>query len=191
MEIKKINKKHINPAPYNPRKNLKPGDPEYEKLKRSIEEFGFIEPLVWNKRTGNLCGGHQRYKILLARGDEEFECSVVDLDLQREKALNLALNKVTGDWDGAKLKDILADLDDGLFDMSLTGFDNDEIEELMTQYFKPADIDDLLSELDMSKAIEKPIWATIRTKPENQEIIERVLVVLEQSGIRVERSYET
>nr|WP_281242048.1 ParB N-terminal domain-containing protein [Marininema mesophilum] len=63
-----MSKSKINPASYNPRKNLKPGDDEYEKLKRSINHFGYIEPLVWNSRTGNLVGGHQRLKIFLEQG---------------------------------------------------------------------------------------------------------------------------
>jgi ParB-like chromosome segregation protein Spo0J len=135
MEIKKISVKNINPAPYNPRKDLKPSDPEYEKLRRSVEEFGYVEPLVWNKRTGHLVSGHQRFKILLEQGITEVECSVVDLDDQKEKALNIALNKISGDWELPKLKDLLQELDVGDFDVGLTGFDHDEIEDLMTQFF--------------------------------------------------------
>ena len=137
MEIKKIPIEQINPAPYNPRKDLKPGDPEYEKLKKSITEFDLVEPLVWNKRTGNLVGGHQRLKILLERGDKEVDVSVVDLDDAREKALNVALNKISGEWDLPLLKDLLSDLDTGELDLELTGFDLDEIERLMTQVHEP------------------------------------------------------
>lgn len=54
MEIKRIPLNQINPAKYNPRKDLKPGDPEYEKLKKSIDEFDLVEPLVMNKRYGSL-----------------------------------------------------------------------------------------------------------------------------------------
>lgn len=57
MNIQKININQINPAAYNPRVDLKPGDEEYEKLKVSIDTFGYVEPLVWNQRTGNLVGG--------------------------------------------------------------------------------------------------------------------------------------
>jgi len=64
MEILNIAIKDINPAPYNPRKDLRPGDPEYENIKQSILEFDMVEPLVWNKQTGNLVGGHQRLKVL-------------------------------------------------------------------------------------------------------------------------------
>jgi ParB-like chromosome segregation protein Spo0J len=77
MRIKRIRLININPAPYNPRRDLQPGEPEYENLKRSIETFGLVEPLVWNERTGNLVGGHQRLKVLLAQGVEEAEVSVL------------------------------------------------------------------------------------------------------------------
>ena len=133
MEIRKIPIEKLNPAAYNPRKDLKPGDPEYKKLKRSIQEFGYVEPIVWNKRTGNIVGGHQRYKVLLDMGMSEVDCVVVDLDETKEKALNLALNKIQGDWDYLKLKDLLQELDTGEFDIELTGFGLDEIEQLLAE----------------------------------------------------------
>lgn len=143
MKIETIDISKINPAVYNPRKNLKPGDADYDKLKKSIDEFGCVEPLIWNKRTGNLVGGHQRLKILKERGDKEVEVSVVDLDDQKEKALNIALNKISGDWDMPLLKDLLEELDTGDFDMDLTGFDEKEIEDLMTQFHVPEDNKDI------------------------------------------------
>nr|WP_255724706.1 site-specific DNA-methyltransferase [Shimazuella soli] len=139
MNIQLVSIEQINPALYNPRLDLKSSNPEYARLKRSIEEFGFVEPLVWNERTGNLVGGHQRFKILLDQGRTEVECSVVDLDEQKEKALNIALNKISGDWDLLRLKDLLEELDVGDFDVELTGFDHEEIEDLMTQFFVEAD----------------------------------------------------
>jgi len=140
MNIKSIPIGKINPAAYNPRKDLKPGDPEYEKLKKSIEIFDMVEPLVWNERSGNLVGGHQRLKILIERGDKEAEVSVVDLDDVKEKALNLALNKIQGEWDLPKLKDLLEEIDIGEIDINITGFDLKELEDLMTQ-FHPTDAD--------------------------------------------------
>ena len=130
MDIRKIPVKELNPAKYNPRKNLKPGDPEYQKLKRSISEFGYVEPIIWNKRTGNIVGGHQRYKVLLDLGYKEVNCVVLDIDEQKEKALNVALNKITGEFDIPLLTDLLKDINDSGFDVSLTGFDADEIDIL-------------------------------------------------------------
>lgn len=134
MKYQKIPIGEIRIATYNPRIDLQPGDSEYEKLKKSIESFGLVEPLVMNK-NGTLIGGHQRLKILKERGDTEVDVSVVDLTDAKEKALNLALNKIGGDWDPTKLKDLLIDdLDTGAFDIELTGFDLEEIEQLATQY---------------------------------------------------------
>jgi len=138
MNIKTVALTEINPAAYNPRKDLQPGDAEYEKLKRSIQEFDVVEPLVWNERTGNLVGGHQRLKVLKELGFAEVEVSVVDMDDAREKALNIALNKISGEWDFPALKDLLEELD-GMIDLELTGFDIDEIESLTDKF----DIDEI------------------------------------------------
>ena len=98
MIVKAISVKEINPALYNPRRDLKPDDKEYKQLVKSINEFGCIQLLIWNRRTKHLVGGHQRFKVLLAQGTKEVEVSVVDLPLEKEKALNIALNKISGDW---------------------------------------------------------------------------------------------
>lgn len=103
IEIKTIPIDQINAAAYNPRVDLQPGDPEYEKLKQSILSFGYVEPIVWNERTGNMVGGHQRYKIMVNElGHTELVVSVVNLDDQQERLLNLALNKVSARWDERK-----------------------------------------------------------------------------------------
>jgi ParB-like chromosome segregation protein Spo0J len=148
MKIELIPIHKINPAPYNPRKDLQPGDPDYEKLKRSISEFGFVEPLIWNQRTGNLIGGHQRFKILQESGRTEVECSIVDLDPEREKTLNIALNKIEGDWDDEMLAALLQELDQDL--QELAGFDQDEVDKLLSQFdFKEEDGDYSGKELDL------------------------------------------
>ncbi|MCL5072485.1 MAG: ParB N-terminal domain-containing protein [Actinobacteria bacterium] len=131
MDIQKLKISQIKQAKYNPRLDLQPGDVEYEKIKRSILEFDLVEPLVWNKQTGNLVGGHQRLKVLQELGKNEVEVAIVDLPQSREKALNVALNKVQGGWDFTKLKDLLQEIDTGEFDIGITGFDENEIEELL------------------------------------------------------------
>jgi len=103
MNIQKISLNKINPATYNPRRDLKPDDSEYKQLLKSIDEYGCVQPLIWNKRTGNLVSGHQRLKILQAKGIKEAYVSIVDLPPEKEKALNIALNKISGDWDHDKL----------------------------------------------------------------------------------------
>ncbi|MHC4167923.1 MAG: DNA modification methylase, partial [Planctomycetota bacterium] len=159
MQIRKILIQKINPAPYNPRKDLKPGDLEYQKLLKSLDEFDCVEPLVWNKRTGNLVGGHQRFKILQARGDREVLCSVVDLPFEKEKALNIALNKISGEWDSRKLGELLDELiREPDFDFEVTGFDIPEATRIIDDVLAPDDFDqenfDLASEL---RSADKPI----------------------------------
>lgn len=132
--------KDIHPAAYNPRKDLKPDDPEWRKIKRSMDEFGLVEPLVWNVRTGNLVGGHQRFKILTAEGATELQVSVVDLDEAREKALNLALNRVSGQWSDEQLAILLESLDDELIHIS--GFDTKEVAGLLEKLHATETLDD-------------------------------------------------
>jgi hypothetical protein len=130
MDIRKVSVERLQPAKYNPRKDLKPGDPEFEKLKRSVEEFGYVEPIIWNERTGVVVGGHQRLKVLMHLGYTEVDCVVLDIDEQKEKALNVALNKISGEWDMPLLTALLQDLNDGGYDATLTGFDVSEMSEL-------------------------------------------------------------
>lgn len=132
MELTRLPVAKIKAAPYNPRKDLQPGDPEWEKIARSIEEFGYVEPVIWNKRTGHIVGGHQRFKVLIHQGAGEVDVVVVDLPPAREKALNIALNKITGEWDVPRLQDLLQEIDTGEFDLSLTGFDDAELERLIS-----------------------------------------------------------
>jgi DNA modification methylase len=130
MQIVNIKIKDLKPAKYNPRKELTPEDEEYKKIKRSIEEFGYIEPIIINKDM-TIIGGHQRANVLKDLGYNEVECIIVDLDKTKEKALNIALNKITGEWDYTKLSDLLLDLDTENYDLTLTGFDTFEIENML------------------------------------------------------------
>ena len=110
MNLQRIAVERLKPAKYNPRKDLKPGDPAYEKIKRSLKEFGYVDPVIWNEVTGNIVGGHQRYKVLVAEGATEIDCVVVHIEnTQEEKALNIALNKAVGEWEPVALA-LLGDL---------------------------------------------------------------------------------
>lgn len=133
MEIRTLKAAQLKPADYNPRRDLQPEDAEYQKLRRSIEEFGYVEPIIWNERTGRVVGGHQRLKVLLEKGAEEIEAVVVDLDEKNEKILNALLNKVKGRWDIGKLADLLQELDEAGA-MDLTGFEDWELQSLLMQY---------------------------------------------------------
>ena len=128
MEIRTLNAAKLKAADYNPRRDLQPEDAEYQKLRRSIEEFGYIEPIIWNERTGRVVGGHQRLKV-----PQEVECVVVDLSDKDEKILNVLLNKVKGRWDIGKLADLLQQLDEAGA-MEVTGFEDWELQSLLMQY---------------------------------------------------------
>lgn len=153
MQIEKKNTAVLLPADYNPRKDLKPGDPEYDKLKRSIEQFGYVEPVIWNKVTGRVVGGHQRLKVLIDMGITEVECVVVEMDAEKEKALNIALNKISGEWDKEKLALLIADLQGADFDVSLTGFDPAELDALFKDSIKDGIHDD---DFDVETELKKP-----------------------------------
>ena len=158
MDVELILLKDYKNAFYNPRKDLKPEDQEYKSLERSIDEFGFLEPLVVNKRTKHIISGHQRAKILRERGILGIEAVVVDFSLEKEKACNIALNKISGDWDEKKLSMLLEELGKiPDFDVTLTGFNPPEMSHLMDT-FKEAlgDTFDFQGAVD---AIEQPITA--------------------------------
>lgn len=156
MNIEKKNVKDLLPADYNPRKDLKPGDPEYEKLKRSIEQFGYVEPVIWNENTGRVVGGHQRLKVLTDMGITEVDVVVVDMDTEKEKALNIALNKISGEWDTEKLALVIADLQGTDFDVSLTGFDPEELEDLFRDDVKGGVKED---DFDVEAELKKPTFS--------------------------------
>jgi DNA modification methylase len=154
MKIETIKIKDLKPAKYNPRKDLKPEDKEYQKIKKSILKFGYVETIIVNKDL-TVIGGHQRLKILEELGYEEIECNVVDLTKDEEKALNIALNNLSGDWDNQKLEDLITELKVKDFDLDVTGFDEEEIENMLD---KSIDLKDDNFELEKElKQIEKTI----------------------------------
>jgi hypothetical protein len=111
------------PAPYNPRAI---DDAELDNLRRSLRFFGPVEPVVVNKRTTRVVGGHQRIKAALAEGYDAFPCVWVDLDEPSEKQLNLALNRISGRWDEEALALLLAQLEQEGADLEVTGFFEEE-----------------------------------------------------------------
>lgn len=136
LRIERMRVGDLQPAAYNPRKKLKPGDPEFIKLDRSIDSFGYVDPLIVNVRSGRLVGGHQRLAVMRHRGlkdDDMIDVSVVDLDEVAERQLNLALNKVTGAWDDLLLAELLVGLKRDGADTELTGFTEEEMQAVLDQ----------------------------------------------------------
>jgi ParB-like chromosome segregation protein Spo0J len=140
VKIKTMPIAAITPADYNPRIDLQPGDPEYQALEAALDEFDLVEPLIYNERTGHLVGGHQRLKVLIARGDTDVEVSVVDLPIEKEKVLNLALNKTGGTWDSPKLSALLTTLVPLDISLTSTGFTLKEIKRLTNEPTIPDDV---------------------------------------------------
>ena len=163
MQIERKKIRDMDRAAYNPRIELIPGDTEYENLRRSITTYGLIIPVVWNKRTNRVVGGHQRLTVLENEGETEVDVSVVDLDETQERQLNVALNKVEGGWDEEKLGDLLAELGE---DATLTGFTQQEIDSLTNDIDSLIDGDTVDEEL---KAIEELFNVSLTFDKADQE----------------------
>ena len=144
--LEQIKLKDIKPAPYNPRQ-ITPQD--LEKLNQSIKEYGLVDPILIHLKDNTIIGGHQRYKILKQQNQETGEYETLQLykrgDIgwiftnetltipteSHEKGLNLALNKISGEWDYLKLNNLIDELlDDANFNINLTGFDDLDLESL-------------------------------------------------------------
>ena len=146
MDFEQINITDIVPAPYNPRTI---SSRDKEKLRNSLEEFGLVDPIVINLKNNQFIGGHQRYDAILDQylldGDFDKKLNLIRLgdigwvfteteltisDENAEKALNIALNKISGEWDFEKLEEVFNDLQVDDYDVDLTGFDNEELMDL-------------------------------------------------------------
>jgi DNA modification methylase len=157
LEIRTFKIADLNPAKYNPRKKLKPGDKEYEKLKKSIENFGYVELIVVNVANNNtVVSGHQRLSVLKDLGVEEVECVVVSLNDEQEKQLNLAMNKVNGAWDENALAALLQDMQAHNYNMELTGFEPPEMEQLFN---KVGDNNGHQDDFDTEAELQKPCFS--------------------------------
>lgn len=144
----------LRPAAYNPRKKLKAGDKEYAKIKNSILEFGYVEPIIVNYDM-TVIGGHQRLTVLKDLGYEKVQCVVVDIkDENKVKALNIALNKITGVWNEELLADLIVDLQTANFNTDFTGFEAPEIEQLFSKVHNKEIKED---DFDVDAALKKPI----------------------------------
>lgn len=157
MVIRKFKIDELNPAKYNPRKKLKPGDKEFQKLEDSIKNFGYVELIVVNAANNNtVISGHQRFSVLKHLGETEVECVVVELPETEEKALNIAMNKVVGAWDENLLADLLKDLQDSNFDLGKTGFEPPEIEMLFNQVHNKDIVED---DFDVDSELKQPAFS--------------------------------
>ena len=128
MKVQQVDPASLVPAEYNPRKI---SDHQAEALKRSLDRWGFVEPIVANKRTGKIVGGHQRVNAALALAVAKVPVHWVDIDEDSEKALNIALNKISGEWEDNRLAELLTELEQGGQDLEDLGFDPDELQAII------------------------------------------------------------
>lgn len=183
FEVKRI--ADMNRAAYNPRVDLQPEDEEYQAIERSLKRHGLVQPIVWNRRTNTVVSGHQRLTVLEAQGETEVTVSVVDLDNIQEKELNVALNKITGEWDDDKLSVILNELGEEATDTGFTLPEIDVLRDELKSYFNDVTAPDeeepteepeesFLLSLTFDAADEKPLKAYI--KEHSEDAVVRIIV---------------
>lgn len=183
FEVKRI--ADMNRAAYNPRVDLQPEDEEYQAIERSLKRHGLVQPIVWNRRTNTIVSGHQRLTVLEAQGETEVTVSVVDLDDIQEKELNVALNKITGEWDDDKLSVILNELGKEATDTGFTLPEIDVLRDELKSYFDDVTAPDeeepteepeesFLLSLTFDAADEKPLKAYI--KEHSEDAVVRIIV---------------
>jgi len=128
MIIEKKNIKDLIPAPYNARKsNAK----QEAQLKASLEKFGVVEPIIFNKQTGYIVGGHFRVRELKKLGYKEVDCVIVDLNEQDERELNIRLNANTGEWDFEQLANEWDSEELGNWGLDMPSFELEEEQEVL------------------------------------------------------------
>lgn len=183
FEVKRI--ADMNRAAYNPRVDLQPEDEEYQAIERSLKRHGLVQPIVWNRRTNTVVSGHQRLTVLEAQGETEVTVSVVDLDDIQEKELNVALNKITGEWDDDKLSVILNELGEEATDTGFTLPEIDVLRDELKSYFDDVTTPDekepteepeesFLLSLTFDAADEKPLKTYI--KEHSEDAVVRIIV---------------
>lgn len=183
FEVKRI--ADMNRAAYNPRVDLQPEDEEYQAIERSLKRHGLVQPIVWNRRTNTVVSGHQRLTVLEAQGETEVTVSVVDLDDIQEKELNVALNKITGEWDDDKLSVILNELGEEATDTGFTLPEIDVLRDELKSYFDDVTAPDeeepteepeesFLLSLTFDAADEKSLKAYI--KEHSEDAVVRIIV---------------
>lgn len=183
FEVKRI--ADMNRAAYNPRVDLQPEDEEYQAIERSLKRHGLVQPIVWNRRTNTVVSGHQRLTVLEAQGETEVTVSVVDLDDIQEKELNVALNKITGEWDDDKLSVILNELGEEAIDTGFTLPEIDVLRDELKSCFDDVTAPDeeepteepeesFLLSLTFDAADEKPLKAYI--KEHSEDAVVKIIV---------------
>ncbi|MHC1597241.1 MAG: site-specific DNA-methyltransferase [Methermicoccaceae archaeon] len=136
ITVEQIDPDLLKPALYNPRKI---SDAEMKKLIRSVKQFGMVDPIIIN-HDNTVIGGHQRLEAARAIGLKTVPVVRLDLSENDAKLLNLALNKISGEWDEDKLANLLAELNTQEADLTISGFDVDELKALIDGVGEAAEV---------------------------------------------------
>lgn len=139
IRIEKIPVEQMRVPDYYPRKSVTPGDAAYEQLKESMVQHGYVDPVVWNQQTGHIVSGYIRYQILMEEEPAEIVGSVVDLSLEQEKTLNVALNQHVGAWDEERLAELLGTFSEDM--MALTAFEEKDVTRMIQDMAFAADVE--------------------------------------------------
>jgi ParB-like chromosome segregation protein Spo0J len=181
----------LKPHPANP--NTHP-EKQIDLLAKIIHHQGWRSPITISNRSGFIVRGHARRLAALKLSIKNVPIDYQDYTTEQDELADLvADNKITelSEFDFSIAADLLSDnFSDGKFDIELTGFEDEEIKRITEFIPDVADIDDLLNDLDINNAIEKPIWAVIRGGHDKIAIVEKALEILESEGIKVDRSYD-
>ena len=151
IEIEQVSIRSLHPDPANPRRI---SDTELESLTRSIQRFGLVDPVIARLEGNTVIGGHQRLLAARRLGIETVPVIFLDVSKEEARLLNLALNRISGSWDEELLARLLADLDQSPdVNISLTGFDDDEIKKLL-KTLEQREKRDRLESFDLDAALE-------------------------------------
>lgn len=178
MDIRKIKISDIKIEKYNPRVDLEKDSDEFKNIDKSLSTFGMLEPVVVNKNGNILISGHQRLKVLRERKVKEVDVLFVDLDKEKEKVLNLALNKIKGIWDEEKLAKLLEELT--VDDLELAGYSEEELELLLNDINSYID-EDLLEKETNSEP--KTFNITLVFSLDNKDSVEKYIKGFEKNNV--------
>lgn len=156
LKIEMVEVQGIKESKRNPRQISKSN---FTSLERSLKEFDCVEPIIVNRRDNQIIGGHQRFRALIGMGEKKVPVIYVDLDKNKAKMLNLALNRIKGEWDEQMLSELIYELDQDKIDLSLTGFDNKELDNLLEETML-----DIPESFDLAKEVKKMGNMRLRTK---------------------------
>ena len=156
----------LTPADYNPRRPLTAK--AHAKLRASLEAFGLVEPLIWNRASGRLVGGHARLTLLKELGHDDAPVSVVDLTDAQEKALNVVLNnrEAQGRFDPIKLADLLGELEP-LPELALSGFDAADLPALRLEPLPPTPTPDEPPQVEVTLTFTEPDYEAAANQLDN------------------------